>query len=203
MTDQRLPSWRSGRVRETTLDYLDGIGDVPIADRVAYVGNDGTLWCERSTYIQLDFFVDELRRRVAEDASVAHRPEFGAVLRGDAAATGELGLARIGTAPAGLFAVHTPREFGAALDGFLARYVTIGLVTGGGTDREMLEWANAGPHPGLAILVDHDLADREYAYEDRAATLAGAEPITAVAARLGWVVASMRDDWATVFPPGR
>jgi hypothetical protein len=34
-----------------------------------------------------------------------------------------------------------------------------------------------------------------------AATFEDTEPITAVANRLGWVTASMRNDWATVFPP--
>jgi hypothetical protein len=32
-----------------------------------------------------------------------------------------------------------------------------------------------------------------------AATFAEAEPITAVGARLGWTVVSMRDDWAAVW----
>jgi hypothetical protein len=76
------------------------------------------------------------------------------------------------------------------------------IVAAGNTggDREMLEWATAGPHPGLAILVDHDDADREYAYAGTAATFADPEAITDVAARLGWVVVSMRNDWSTVFP---
>jgi len=78
------------------------------------------------------------------------------------------------------------------------------IVAGGnsGGDREMLEWAQAGSHPGLAILIDHDDADREYAYESRAATFAEDEKITDVGARLGWVVVSMQRDWETVFPVG-
>jgi phosphoserine phosphatase len=65
-------------------------------------------------------------------------------------------------------------------------------------DREMLEYtASAGP-PSLALLVNHDDADREYAYQSRSATLDEAESIVDVAGREGWVVASMRDDWTTV-----
>ena len=64
----------------------------------------------------------------------------------------------------------------------------------------MLEWAQASPHGGLGILIDHDDAEREFAYESTAVTFAEAEPITAVGARLGWVVVSMKDDWETVFP---
>ena len=64
----------------------------------------------------------------------------------------------------------------------------------------MLEWAQANRHGGLAILIDHDDADREFAYQGTAVTFQDAEPITDVAARLGWVVVSMQDDWDVVFP---
>lgn len=303
MPDARLSSWRPGATRDAIIDYFDGIGDVPISDRVAYVDNDGTMWCERPRYIQLDFFVDVLRQRAAEQPALADRPEFDAVLRGDPVAMGEIGLAKIAVALAGLFDGDSPREFGAAVDRFLDGYrhpdldvpvaslvyqpmlelidelrahdFTVGIVTGGGTefvrrvsdplygvppqlvvgtligyefdrdddgrpvlrrtvslmgqanegaakvehiqsqlgrppivaagntggDREMLEWATAGPYPGLAVLLDHDDADREYAYQGEAATFADTEKITDVAARLGWVVVSMRNDWSTVFPP--
>jgi phosphoserine phosphatase len=225
------------------------------------------------------------------------------VLDNDVAAMGEIGLAKIAVALAGLFDGQTPDEFGAAVDSFVERYrhpkldlpigslvyrpmlellhelrahdFTIGIVTGGGTefvrrvslglygvppervvgtligyelarddqdrpvlhrtvslmgdanegaakvqhiqaqlgrapivaignsggDREMLEWATAGRHPGLAVLVDHDDAEREYAYESTAATFADTEPITAVAARLGGTTVSMAGDWETVFTP--
>jgi hypothetical protein len=75
------------------------------------------------------------------------------------------------------------------------------IVAAGNTggDREMLEWANAGPYPGLAVLIDHDDDEREYAYEGEAATFADTERITDVAARQGWAVVSMRNDWSTVF----
>jgi hypothetical protein len=72
-------------------------------------------------------------------------------------------------------------------------------VGNSGGDREMLEWAQVHPRGGLAILVNHDDADREFEYAGTAATFADAEPITDVATRLGWVQVSMRDDWSTVF----
>ena len=62
-----------------------------------------------------------------------------------------------------------------------------------------------GPRPGdgptLALLLDHDDAEREFAYAAQAETFAETEPITDVAARLGWTVVSMARDWETVFPP--
>jgi phosphoglycolate phosphatase-like HAD superfamily hydrolase len=66
-------------------------------------------------------------------------------------------------------------------------------------DAEMLEFASTGPAPSLALLVDHDDPEREYAYESRSATDADAEPILETAARHGWQVVSMRRDWSTVF----
>ena len=68
-----------------------------------------------------------------------------------------------------------------------------------GGDREMLEWAQASPHGGFALLVDHDDAEREFEYTSTAVTFAESEPIVDVAAQLGWCVVSMRRDWSTVF----
>ena len=70
-----------------------------------------------------------------------------------------------------------------------------------GGDREMLEWAAAGSGPTLALLVDHDDADREFSYVSAAGTFTEPEPITEVGARLGWTVISMANDWETVFAP--
>ena len=76
-------------------------------------------------------------------------------------------------------------------------------VAGGNSagDAEMLEYAMAYDGPSLAILVDHDDAAREYSYESVAGTFAADESITDTAARLGWTVASIKNDWSTVFAP--
>jgi phosphoserine phosphatase len=66
-------------------------------------------------------------------------------------------------------------------------------------DREMLEYATTGEHPSLAVVVDHDDAGREYAYAGKAVTDPDAEAIAGTAARFGWTVVSMRDDWSRVF----
>ncbi|MBV9830402.1 MAG: haloacid dehalogenase-like hydrolase [Marmoricola sp.] len=68
-----------------------------------------------------------------------------------------------------------------------------------GGDREMLEWATAGEGPTLALLVDHDDADAEFAYVSSAASFADPEPITDVGTRLGWTIISMARDWETIF----
>ena len=66
-------------------------------------------------------------------------------------------------------------------------------------DAEMLEYAQAFEGPSLALLIDHDDAEREYAYESVAGTFASPEPITTTARQKGWTVVSMRDDWSTIY----
>jgi hypothetical protein len=68
-------------------------------------------------------------------------------------------------------------------------------------DTEMLEYAMASDLPSMALLVDHDDAEREYAYESAAGTFESSEPIADTAHRLGWTVVSMARDWSRVFPP--
>ena len=104
-------------------------------------------------------------------------------------------------------APHGPALDGAANEGAakvtniqtqLGRRPILAAGNSGG-DREMLEWARAGDGPCLALLVDHDDAEREFAYVSTAETFAEPEPITDVGARLGWTVVSMANDWETVF----
>jgi phosphoserine phosphatase len=66
-------------------------------------------------------------------------------------------------------------------------------------DREMLEFAHTGERPSLCIVLDHDDAQREYAYGGEALTNPDAEPILTTAERFGWTVVSMRSDWSRVF----
>lgn len=68
-------------------------------------------------------------------------------------------------------------------------------------DARMLDYALGTDGDGLALLIDHDDADREYAYASVAGTF-DAEPVLETAARRQWTVASMREDWATVFGDG-
>ena len=303
MTDNPLlPSWRDGSTRDALLAFLDAAMALPVAQRVAAFDNDGTLWCERPTFVQYDFLADALAAAAAVDPSLAERAEFAAVLADDSAAISDLGLARVAVALNGLFAGIEPDEFTARaaefmhrathrslgiplmaavyqpmlelLDELRRREFTIFIVSGGGTefvraisqelygvppesvvgtliayqfvrrddgrpallrteqigsaanegaakvshiqahlgrrpilaagnsagDREMMEWTCAGDGPCLALLVGHDDAEREFAYASTAATFDEAEPIAAVAQRLGWTVVSMAHDWATVFP---
>ncbi|MCB0930659.1 MAG: haloacid dehalogenase-like hydrolase [Mycobacterium sp.] len=60
-------------------------------------------------------------------------------------------------------------------------------------DIEMLQFADATPGPSLCMLVRHDDEAREFNYTE------GAERALDLAAEAGWAVASMRDDWRTIF----
>jgi hypothetical protein len=57
----------------------------------------------------------------------------------------------------------------------------------------MLEFAHREDKPTLQLPVLHDDADREFDYT------AGAEQALEQARKDGWTIASIKDDWATVF----
>ena len=116
-----LPSWRPGRTRDAVLAFLAAAEALPVEARVAAFDNDGTLWCEKPTYVQFDFFEDALRRRAEQDPALLERPEFRAVLDLDMAAIGDLGLERVALAVVGLFAGMEPDAFTAEARAFMAR----------------------------------------------------------------------------------
>jgi hypothetical protein len=71
-------------------------------------------------------------------------------------------------------------------------------------DREMLEWAGAGSGARLMMLVFHDDAEREYAYgpaNGLSDTKFGTFPQSLMkeADKKGWIVISMKKDWARIF----
>lgn len=66
-------------------------------------------------------------------------------------------------------------------------------------DSAVLDYALTAPGPSMAMLIDHDDADREYAYESAAGSFESEGSIAAIGRRRGWNVVSMRDDWAEVF----
>jgi phosphoserine phosphatase len=303
-----LPSWVDGATKRKVLDFLTASAEVPPEERVAVFDNDGTLWCEKPNYPQLEFLLGELSRAVAADPALAGRAEYRALLEGDLAAQSDLGLERIAVALVELCAGIEPHEFDHSVRAFFetARHRDRGVplreiryqpmlellgqlrlagfdvfvVTGGGTefvraigmdfygvspervvgtrasydfvrdadgrarlvrnaqlvasdanegaakvvniqrelgrrpifaagnspgDAEMLDYALdytvATGGPSLALLVDHDDAEREYRYEGVAATFETAGSFVDMATAHGWTIASMRNDWVTIYAP--
>jgi hypothetical protein len=66
-------------------------------------------------------------------------------------------------------------------------------------DQQMLEYTASGVGPRLMLLVHHDDAEREYAY-DRQSHVGQLNTALGEAQRRNWVVVSMKDDWQRVFP---
>lgn len=302
MTDELLPSWREGATRTAIVDVLGQVDEIPPAERVAVFDNDGTMWCEKPNYPQLEFMLGEMREAIAADAALADQAEFRALLSGDRDALSEMGLERVAMALVDLHRGLTPEAFNERVAAFFAearhpergvpyrqqryqpmleltnelraRGFDVYIVTGGGAefvrvigeefygvkpegvvgsqiaydidrdpygalrlvrtgnivasgvnegvdkpsniqrilgrrpvvaggnsagDAEMLEFAQSYDGPSLALLVDHDDAEREYAYESKAGSFDTEESVLAMADRLGWLVASIKNDWATVF----
>jgi phosphoglycolate phosphatase-like HAD superfamily hydrolase len=65
-------------------------------------------------------------------------------------------------------------------------------------DLAMLQYTASGPGPRLMLLVHHDDAEREYAY-DRNSPVGRLGHAWDEAERRGWTVVSMKRDWRTVF----
>ncbi|NBC15112.1 MAG: haloacid dehalogenase-like hydrolase, partial [Gammaproteobacteria bacterium] len=66
-------------------------------------------------------------------------------------------------------------------------------------DYQMLEWTSAGPGRRLGLILHHDDAEREYAY-DRDSHAGRLDKALDAAETQGWTVVSMERDWANVFP---
>ena len=69
------------------------------------------------------------------------------------------------------------------------------IMAAGNSDGDIHMLKYAGGHAGLSLqlLVHHDDAEREYAYD------AGTEKALQLAAQEKWIVVSMKDDWKMVF----
>lgn len=62
-----------------------------------------------------------------------------------------------------------------------------------GGDIAMLRYSQSSKHPSLQLLVNHDDADREFAYSEKDSRSLNA------AKEYGWTVVSIKDDWNVVF----
>ena len=66
-------------------------------------------------------------------------------------------------------------------------------------DQEMLEYTASNSRPNLQVLIRHDDARREYAYDRNSKV--GRLDVALEEARLrGWLIVSMQQDWRSIFP---
>ena len=84
-----LAAWNDGPTKSAIVDFVGrvttegGPDFVEPAARVAVFDNDGTLWCEKPAYIQLDFLVRRLAEKAATDAALAEQQPYKAAVSGD------------------------------------------------------------------------------------------------------------------------
>jgi phosphoglycolate phosphatase-like HAD superfamily hydrolase len=84
-----LDTWNDGPTKSAIVDFVGRITREGSSDfvepeaRVAVFDNDGTLWCEKPAYIQLDFIVRRLAEKAAADASLRDQQPYRAATNGD------------------------------------------------------------------------------------------------------------------------
>ncbi len=66
-------------------------------------------------------------------------------------------------------------------------------------DFQMLDWTTSASGARLGLIVHHDDADREYAY-DRTSPFGRLGKALDESDRRGWIVVSMKTDWKVIFP---
>ncbi|MDT5235336.1 MAG: hypothetical protein QOF47_1323 [Mycobacterium sp.] len=84
-----LPSWNDGSTKAAIVDFVgrvttDGGPDyVEPQARIAVFDNDGTLWCEKPMYIQLDFLLRRFKEQAEADPSLRDQQPYKAAYTGD------------------------------------------------------------------------------------------------------------------------
>jgi len=66
-------------------------------------------------------------------------------------------------------------------------------------DFQMLEWTTAGQGPRLGLILHHDDAEREYAY-DRKSSVGRLDRGMDESEKRGWQLVSIKNDWKVVYP---
>jgi phosphoglycolate phosphatase-like HAD superfamily hydrolase len=84
-----LSSWKDSPTRQAIVDFVAAVTDqdspnyVPPAARVATFDNDGTLWCEKPMYIQLDYLLRKLAAQAERDPSLRQEQPWQAAWEKD------------------------------------------------------------------------------------------------------------------------
>ena len=99
-----LPSWNEGNTKSSIIDFVEAVTNenseyfIPVADRIAALDNDGTLWSEQPAYFQLYFAFDRVKELAPHHPEWKNEQPFKAVLENDMktlAASGEDGLIKL------------------------------------------------------------------------------------------------------------
>jgi phosphoglycolate phosphatase-like HAD superfamily hydrolase len=89
MQTDPLPSWNEGTNKRSILHFVEAVTSaggaefVPPLDRIAVFDNDGTLWCEKPMYIQLDWILRQLAAQAEDDPSLRSKQPWQAAWEKD------------------------------------------------------------------------------------------------------------------------
>ena len=79
-----LESWRDGPTKAAIVDFVERtVIDMPPDERVAVFDNDGTLWCEKPMYVQLDFLLRRFKEQAEANPSLRDKQPYQAAYTGD------------------------------------------------------------------------------------------------------------------------
>jgi phosphoserine phosphatase len=79
-----LPSWNDTSTKRAIQDFVAAVTDksspdyVPPVERIAVFDNDGTLWCEKPMYIQLDYLLRRLAVQAESNPSLRSKQPWQA-----------------------------------------------------------------------------------------------------------------------------
>jgi len=100
----------------------------------------------------------------------------------------------------GIFFIDDKAGKPVAIDARIGRRPILAAGNSDG-DFEMLEWTTAGKGPRLGLIVHHTDGEREFAY-DRDSHVGRLDRGLDQAAKRGWVLIDMKQDWARIWPQG-
>lgn len=122
-----LPSWNDGPARRAVVAFVEkvttegGPDYVPAPERIAAFDNDGTLWSEQPTYVQVAFTLDRIKAQAPAHPEWRNNPLYKAAMEGDLkailAGTPRDRLELLAAAYAGM----TPEEFDRIVAAWLAK----------------------------------------------------------------------------------
>jgi phosphoglycolate phosphatase-like HAD superfamily hydrolase len=83
-----LASWKDGPTRSAIVDFVgrvatEGPDFVAPEERIAVFDNDGTLWCEKPMYIQLDFLLRRFKEQAEADPLLRDQQPYKSAYTGD------------------------------------------------------------------------------------------------------------------------
>jgi phosphoglycolate phosphatase-like HAD superfamily hydrolase len=84
-----LPSWNDGPTKQSILTFVEKVTTtgspdfVPPEERVVTFDNDGTLWAEKPTYVQIFFAIDRVKALAPEHPEWKQKEPYASLLKGD------------------------------------------------------------------------------------------------------------------------